>query len=437
MSDSLTPEQERELQAMEAGAEGRPVGTDLTEFAQLAHDLTASRPEPEPDFVEKLDRAVEESFSRTNGSWFEQLRRRFGMGRRILLPATAGLAGVLVVATVVVAGLDSRRSGEGMRDTAVSFASSTSKETATANSAESTQQAPKAIASGDESGLLGSADDGFTRSLDPVRQGQLRQFGAFADSAESERLVRAGKSVGNRLAAAGQSPRIVQKMGRKVAAAAQITLGTDPDGVQDVANDVIKVVDEHNGIVMDSSVSDGEAGTAGAEFNLSIPSGQVESAISDLSGIADLRERTQETEDITAPFNTTSDRLKTSRARIKGLLGELENAYTDEDRQRVERRLRNERWTARHLQQRMNRLEKRVNMTPISVSVVTDENGSDNSGWGVGDAFDDAGRLLGIAAGVMLIALAISIPIGLMVLIVLAINRGWVRRARNRALNGD
>jgi len=224
--------------------------------------------------------------------------------------------------------------------------------------------------------------------------------------------------------------------GRKVAVDASLTLGTDPDGVQEVANDVVEVVDEHGGIVLDSSVTDGPEGRAGAEFSLSIPSRQVESAIADLSGIADLRERNQQTEDITAPFTTTADRLKTTRARIAGLLGELESAYTDEDRQRIERRLRAERWRARDLQRRMNRLEKRVAMTPVAVSVVTDRDGSGSS-WGLGEALDDAGRLLGIAAGVALIALAISIPIGLMALIVLAINRAWVRRARNRALNGD
>jgi hypothetical protein len=35
---------------------------------------------------------------------------------------------------------------------------------------------------------------------------------------------------------------------------------------------------------------------------------------------------------------------------------------------------------------------------------------------------------------VALIALAVAIPIGLMVLIALAINRAWLRRSRDRAL---
>lgn len=432
--ERLTTEQERELRAMEAGAEGRPVEADLTELAQLAHDLAATRPTAAPRFAERLDRAVEDSFPpewtwagaddpragdpahrRGRGTWRDRLRRRVGDGRRLLLPATAGLAGVLVVATAVVAGLDSRGPS---RDVASEPAQELAVPKAPAGKAATRESMSAADSAVD------AADGGAAAS----ESGAAAAGGGVA--ASGARLDRAASRSFKTLASG-------QAGGRKVAAAAEITLGTDPDGVQEVANEVIEVVDDHNGIVMDSSVSDGEAGTVGAEFSLSIPSGQVESAIADLSGIADLRKRTQETEDITAPFNTTEDRLKTTRARIEGLLGELENAYTDEDRQRIERRLRSQRWTARHLQQRMNRLEKRVAMTPIAVSVVTGEDGSDDSGWGVGDALDDAGRLLGIAAGVALIALAISIPIGLMVLIVLAINRAWVRRARNRALQGE
>src|SRR5665811_1978462 len=56
---------------------------------------------------------------------------------------------------------------------------------------------------------------------------------------------------------------------------------------------------------------------------------------------------------------------------------------------------------------------------------------------GITDALDDAGKLLAVSAGVALIALAIAIPIAIMVLISLAVNRAWVRHARNRALKSD
>jgi ABC-type spermidine/putrescine transport system permease subunit II len=76
-----------------------------------------------------------------------------------------------------------------------------------------------------------------------------------------------------------------------------------------------------------------------------------------------------------------------------------------------------------------------VALTPLVINVVTDEDsGSGVTGWDLGDAIDDAANLLAVSAGVAVIALAVAIPIGLMVLLALAINRAWLRRSRDRAL---
>ena len=86
---------------------------------------------------------------------------------------------------------------------------------------------------------------------------------------------------------------------------------------------------------------------------------------------------------------------------------------------------------------RLNQLERRADYTPVAVRVETGgDSVSDDEfvGWGLSDAVDDAGKLLGVAAGVTLLALAVAIPIGIVVLIALAINRAWVRRSRRRAL---
>ncbi|MGA7434947.1 MAG: DUF4349 domain-containing protein, partial [Solirubrobacterales bacterium] len=216
----------------------------------------------------------------------------------------------------------------------------------------------------------------------------------------------------------------------------EITLGTSPDDLQGVSNEIIKVVDSHNGIVLDSTVTDGPAGRAGASFNLMIPSAQLEDTVSDLSGVADLKARTQETEDITAPTLTVQDRLQTSKARIESLVGQLSEATTEDERESVEKELRQERREAARLTTSLNRLERRANLTPVAITVVTGDSSDSTEGstWGISDALDDAGHMLGITAGVTLIALAIAIPIGIVVLISLALNRAWVRRSRRRAL---
>ena len=72
-----------------------------------------------------------------------------------------------------------------------------------------------------------------------------------------------------------------------------------PSEVQDVANQVVDVTDSYDGIVLDSQVTTDQAG-ARAEFSLEIPYSQLDAALSDLSGLADVISRTEGGEDITA-----------------------------------------------------------------------------------------------------------------------------------------
>ncbi|HRV61161.1 MAG TPA: DUF4349 domain-containing protein, partial [Solirubrobacterales bacterium] len=227
---------------------------------------------------------------------------------------------------------------------------------------------------------------------------------------------------------------------RDVARETEITLGTDPDGVQDAANKVIEVTDDHNGIVMKSNVTDGKEGTAGATFSLLIPSGQIEATVADLSGIADLKSRSQDLVDITAPTNRAEDNLADSKAKIKSLLGELEVTYDEDERAAIEQKIRFERQEKQYYEIRLNRLERRADYTPVDLRVETGGDSASDDGsssWGLGDAVDDAGKLLGVAAGVTVLALAVAIPIGIVILIALAINRAWVRRSRRRILAED
>ena len=79
-------------------------------------------------------------------------------------------------------------------------------------------------------------------------------------------------------------------------------------------------------------------------------------------------------------------------------------------------------------------------MSEVSLRIVTGRGAgvtppSKGSGdWSVGDALRDAGHILTVAAGVLLIALAILAPIGLIALLLWSANRFRVRRLRERAL---
>ncbi len=409
-------------------SENTPDDLHDLELEALAVALRENRPEPTREFADRLDTAVTDHFPpewsenvthRSNTSFFQRLKERFEGGRQVLLPATAGLAGLLVVAVVVGVGMN----GDGGTTDTISSTSDSSVSESTG------------AAGGGSAGTIENAAPSPSTAAPELYTKGNQSGGAnsqFQDSGEQltygDDAVRTSKSPG--AYAAGVND-------RKVAQEADITLGTDPENVQDVSNDIVEVVDDRGGIVLDSSVLDGPAGQAGASFSLLIPSAQLESAVSDLSGIADLRSRSQETEDITAPTLTVEDSLRDSRARVDSLVKELSEATTTEDRNRIEDDLALERRQAARLSTKLNRLERRANLTPVGVTVETGGDTSasgDDSSWGIGEAIDDAGNMLGVSAGVALIALAIAIPIGLVVLIALALNRAWVRHSRRRAL---
>lgn len=416
---------------------------DLTEFADLALALEEQRPEPSPEFTERLDAAVADHFPEewsarsSEGSpagFFASLKRWMETRRGYLLPVNAGLAGLAVIVIAVGIGLNQGGPGDQptISENSTTIADSgaggsSSNEGFTANSTDGAAPSspePEQLNWGkQESRDLSTADrDAKTLSAAPTSESAdgIRPF--------SGTYQLNGSAIG---------PNAAGIENRKVAQEAEITLGTKPEDVQGVSNEIVETVDDHDGIVLDSRVIDGPAGEASAEFSLMIPSTKLESAIADLSGIADLRARQQETEDITAPTLTVGDKLETSKAKVKSLVAELEEATTDEQRAEVEAELRAERGRVSRLTTRLNKLERRANLTPVSVTVETggDTSSSDDGSWGIGDALDDAGHMLGIAAGVALIALAIAIPIGAIVLIALALNRAWVRRARQRALD--
>src|SRR5439155_6349130 len=84
---------------------------------------------------------------------------------------------------------------------------------------------------------------------------------------------------------------------RKVERAASLTLAPPSDKIEDVADDVIRVTDRYQGFVLRSTIAGGDAGGAGGTLDLRIPSDRVQPAIRDLSALAHVRSRTQNTED--------------------------------------------------------------------------------------------------------------------------------------------
>ncbi len=224
---------------------------------------------------------------------------------------------------------------------------------------------------------------------------------------------------------------------REIERSAQLVLGTNPADVRKASAEVFDTVHAYRGIVLDSSIRDGTEGAAGARFELLIPSAKLGDAMADFSAIGEVRSRREATADITAPTVRTGEQLRDSRAKVEGLLTQLSRADTDAERAATEAKLRAERRQAAYLRSQLSNLKRRANLSRVSLRIETGEAGSSSSGsgsWGIGEALGDAGRLLAIAAGVTIVALAIFGPIALIALLSWLANRARVRRSRQRAL---
>ena len=237
----------------------------------------------------------------------------------------------------------------------------------------------------------------------------------------------------------GTGPFAADRNTRAIERSAQLTLGTDAEGVRDAADDIFGIVGRYEGIVISSSIQDGPEGEAGARFELMIPSARLSDALADLSAVAEVRSREEQTLDITAPTVTTGEKLQDARAEVEGLLNQLADADTDDERAAVKQQLAFQRQRVANLRSTLSRLERRANLSRVSLDVVTGDAATfpgpaGDDDWTIGDALDDAGKILATAAGVTLIGLAVLAPFALIALLGWLVRRAWIRQGRERAL---
>lgn len=94
MADELTPQEQRELEAIDRALSGRSVDPDLEDIAALTNQLHGMRATPTPEFADELDRHA--------ASWLghkaEKPRRKW---LRVGMPAFAAAAAAVAVALVV------------------------------------------------------------------------------------------------------------------------------------------------------------------------------------------------------------------------------------------------------------------------------------------------------------------------------------------------
>jgi uncharacterized protein DUF4349 len=387
---------------------------------ELTAELHSLREAPSEEFASTLDARAAAGFPGRRrigahlerlpgGSTASRLATRFrGAGpRQKLLPALAGATTVIVVATVAIVATD--RSGD-------------------------LGDAGKPVPMSAESGGANAAPSGTAKQA-PGPQRKLVPPNVPPTAATPEIGVIAPAPTlppANTAKAPGVRNRQVQRF-------AELTLGTDPEQVQQVAGKVFDAVGRYQGIVLSSSVHDGSEGEAGASFELLIPSRRLSDALSDLSGIAEVRSRSENTLDITAPTVSAHEHLRDARAEAEGLLRQLAEAGTDTERASIKAQLHVVRGRIAAFRSQLRRLEQRADFSRVSLRVATGSQEAafptpGDGDWTIGDALHDAGRVLAVAAGVALIALAVTLPLALLGGGAWAGRRIYLRRAREQAL---
>jgi Domain of unknown function (DUF4349) len=219
---------------------------------------------------------------------------------------------------------------------------------------------------------------------------------------------------------------------RRIERSAQLTLASDPDEFDSLADAIFRTADRRDGFVLQSSFTQGEEGFSSGFFELRVPSSQLQPTLNELSRLATVRARSESGTDVTGSFVSVRDRLRTALALRTSLLRRLELAVTDTAADAIRRRLGIVGNRIGGLRDQLRGVRERTEYATVHVELVDEDAGAAVSE--TDDAVDDA-------VGSLEDILNFLIRVGGVVLpLALAGGIGWLvvararRRARERAL---
>jgi len=418
-SDPLSPEIATALMAVDATLAGEPVDPEYAELAELALILRRDRPRTSDAFTARLDERVERRFARpAPAARGTGLRRLLSGSLAGLVAATAAVAVVVVIAT----------SGGGGSGSGAS--SSSSAASAPATTAASSSASAGAAAGASAAATRGTVTPALKRAPAPSAYGAVSSAPSNVSSATSTS------------AGASAAPSPVIPHGRQVVQSAQLQLSAALNRIDDVAQQVFNVVGAEKGFVNSSNVTSGGGNAnAGADFQLSVPTANLGATLTDLSRLrgAHVVSRTDQSNDITAQVGGAGERLAEARALRRSLLKQLADATTAAEVSSIQARLHDANASIASDLSTLRGLQRQVAYSRISLNI--EPAGAPppvvhhSSGFGIGRAAHDAGRVLVVVAGVALIVLAVLVPVGLVAALLAWVGFAVRRRRREHALD--
>jgi Domain of unknown function (DUF4349) len=397
--DMIDPEIEAALDAIDATMAGEPVDPEHAELAELALLLAASRPEVEPGFARSLD---------------ERVARRFERPRRFSWKAAAGVLAPAAAAAVVVV-LVIGKTGP-------------STVTPTATQARTPQSS---------SGAAGAASTGGASQSFDAKPAPGTSTGSSSNLLAAPAPATAAGAPATSAAAAPQPP----NNGRRVVQSAELALTAPPTRVDDVAQETFDVIGRENGIVRRSSVTATGGSDGYAQFLLSVPSASLSDTMNALSRLhfAHVASRTDSSQDVNDTYVSVTRQLADARALRASLLKQLAGATTPQQTDSLNARIHDVEGTITRAEAQLRNLNRQINFSQISLTISAGAapvtHSGSGSGFTIGKALHDAGRVLTVAAGVALIALAVLVPLGLLGALVWWAGTLVRRRRREQALD--
>ena len=356
-------------------------------------------PSPDPDFALRMNARVAAGFPRRRaGSSARGGRVRALFTTRPQL-ATMGAAATLLVALVVAVAIGTGGSHGGSPPVAP-----VPVETGASSGAASDQAAPVAP----------------ERSAAPAAQ---------APAVKSAPGI---ASSGTAVAPVPPTNGFVGGSSRKVERSASLVLAAARDKLSQVGDQVVAVTDRYRGIVMSSSVTSASDQSGGGSFDLRIPVRNLRPALRDLSALADVQSRTENSDDVTASFVSARTRLEELNAERRSLLRRLANATTDQQSAAIRARIRFVNAQIQDQMTSLTALKRRTAYATVSVALQAKQGGS-GGGSGIGKGARDLRNSLIDAANIALRVLGVALPIALLIGLLWA-GGGWFSRRRREAI---
>jgi Domain of unknown function (DUF4349) len=389
------------------------------DYSDVALLVASVREWPREDFVRELDGRVAQRFAPAPAAHAVRTGRggRFSISRWAAGPVVALVAGAVAAVVVLSGGSGAVNNGPLQKLDVAGRLHSGQRNSPHYGNAVNTTASFGAVTSASGAGALTSANLPSAGSGQPEKLAATQSQGSAATApvAPGSRQIRS----------------------------AQITLTTPNQHVDQVASEVFTVVGAEHGSVLSSHITTATTNSGGgyAAFSLSIPTGNLQDAMTQLSRLhyAALSSSTDGSQNVSNQYNNDQRQLADARALRTSLLKQLQTAYTQSDIDAIKAQLKLAEQQINSWQSTLNSLQHRISYSNLAVQV--NAGGlpvvpvHQSSSFTIGRAAHDALRVLVVSAGAAMIALAVALPIGLVAALLMWL---WVwlrQRRREHALD--